>query len=235
MTSVTYRPDGLVRETYEGVFGHAVRYAREPAPRLWPVHGAGEQVGILGGTFDPPHVGHVAAAAQVRHALGLDRVLAVPANVPWQKVDDRHVTAAADRLAMVEAAFAGVEGVEVSTVELDRPGDTYTIDTLDELRAAHPGATWYLVVGSDVAAKLDTWRRPDAVRAAARLVIYERPGSVGARPPAGWPYELVDVPLLDVSSTMLRDRVRRGEPVDGLVPPRVRDIIRARGLYREAA
>lgn len=208
---------------------------RERAPRLPPVRGAGEQVGILGGTFDPPHVGHVAAAAQVRHALGLDRVLAMPANVPWQKVDRRHVSPAADRLAMTRAAFAGVDGVEVSTLELERSGATYTIDTLDELRAAAPTTTWFLVVGSDVAAALDTWHRPDAVREAVRLVIYERPGSVGARPPARWPYDLVDVPLLDVSSTMLRTRVHRGEPIDGLVPPAVRDIIRDRSLYREDA
>jgi len=197
------------------------------------VRGAGEQVGILGGTFDPPHVGHVVAATQVRHALGLDRVLAVPANVPWQKRGVRAVSEAADRLAMTKAAFAGIDHVEVSAIELERGGDTYSIDTLEQLRAAHPATTWWLIVGSDVAAQLDTWHRHEDVRAAARLVIYERPGSVGARPPAGWAYELVDVPLLDVSSTQLRERVRQGSPIDGLVPPAVHEIVRARSLYRE--
>ena len=90
-------------------------------------------------------------------------------------------------------------------------------------------------MGSDVARQLDTWHRPDVVRSLTRMVVYERPGSVGARPPAGWPFELVDLPLLDVSSTDIRDRVRRGEPIDGLVPPSVADIVRRRGLYREVA
>jgi nicotinate-nucleotide adenylyltransferase len=99
----------------------------------------------------------------------------------------------------------------------------------------HPDDEHWLIVGSDVARHLDTWHRHDAVRSLARLVVYERPGSVGERPPAGWPFELVDLPLIDVSSTDIRDRVRRGEPIDGLVPPAVADIVRGRALYREVA
>ncbi len=199
-----------------------------------PVRGHGERIGILGGTFDPPHVGHVAAAAGVRHALGLRRVLVVPASVPWQKRGTRVISEPADRLAMTRAAFDGVDGVEVSTIELDRGGDSYTADTLEALAAAQPEDAHWLIVGSDVAAQLDTWRRPEVVRSLARLVLYERPGSVGARPPAGWPFELVEVPLLDVSSTGLRARVRTGAPIDGLVPAAVAEIVRARDLYREA-
>lgn len=199
------------------------------------VRGHGERIGILGGTFDPPHVGHVVAAVGVRHALGLHRVLAVPAAVPWQKRGTRAISEAADRLAMTRAAFAGVEGVEVSTIELDRGGDSYTADTLEALHAVAPDDERWLIVGSDVAAQLATWGRPDVVRALAHLVLYERPGAVGARPPAGWPYELVAVPLLEVSSTDLRARVRAGVPIDGLVPPAVATLVRERGLYREAA
>ena len=156
----------------------------------------------------------------------------MPAHVPWQKRDVHDMSAAADRLAMTRAAFGGIGGVEVSTIELDRGGDTYTADTLDELRGAHPEDEYWLIVGSDVAAQLATWHRPDAVRALAHLVVYERPGSVGARPPAGWLFDLVDVPLLAVSSTSLRERVRLGEPIDGLVPPAVASIVRDRALYR---
>ena len=199
------------------------------------MRGSGERIGILGGTFDPPHVGHIVAAVGVRHVLSLHRVLVTPANIPWQKRGVRDVTPIADRLAMTRAAFADLEGIEVSTVELDRGGDTYTVDTLIALQEARPDDEHWLIVGSDVARQLDTWHRPDVVRSLTRMVVYERPGSVGARPPAGWPFELVDLPLLDVSSTDIRDRVRRGEPIDGLVPPSVADIVRRRGLYREVA
>jgi nicotinate-nucleotide adenylyltransferase len=199
------------------------------------VRGSGERIGILGGTFDPPHVGHIVAAVGVRHVLSLHRVLVTPANVPWQKRGVRDVTPVADRLAMTRAAFADLDGIEVSTIELDRGGDSFTVDTLGELQAMHPDDEHWLIVGSDVARHLDTWHRHDAVRSLARLVVYERPGSVGERPPAGWPFELVDLPLIDVSSTDIRDRVRRGEPIDGLVPPAVADIVRGRALYREVA
>lgn len=199
------------------------------------MRGSGERIGILGGTFDPPHVGHIVAAVGIRHVLSLHRVLVTPANIPWQKSGGRDVTAVAHRLAMTTAAFADLEGIEVSTVELDRGGDSYTVDTLVALQAARPDDEHWLIVGSDVARHLDTWHRPDAVRSLSRLVVYERTGSVGARPPAGWPFELVDLPLIDVSSTDIRDRVRRGEPIDGLVPPAVADIVRGRALYREVA
>lgn len=175
------------------------------------------------------------AAVGVRHVLSLHRVLVTPANIPWQKRGVRDVTPIADRLAMTRAAFADLEGIEVSTVELDRGGDTYTVDTLIALQEARPDDEHWLIVGSDVARQLDTWHRPDVVRSLTRMVVYERPGSVGARPPASWPFELVDLPLIDVSSTDIRDRVRRGEPIDGLVPPSVADIVRRRGLYREVA
>ena len=196
------------------------------------MRGSGERIGILGGTFDPPHI---VAAVGVRHVLSLHRVLVTPANIPWQKRGVRDVTPIADRLAMTRAAFADLEGIEVSTVELDRGGDTYTVDTLIALQEARPDDEHWLIVGSDVARQLDTWHRPDVVRSLTRMVVYERPGSVGARPPASWPFELVDLPLIDVSSTDIRDRVRRGEPIDGLVPPSVADIVRRRGLYREVA
>jgi nicotinate-nucleotide adenylyltransferase len=192
---------------------------------------APERIGVFGGTFDPPHAGHVAVAATVRWALHLDRVLLMVANDPWQKRGTRAISEAADRLAMTEMAVAGIEGLEASALEIDRGGATYSIDTLIELERSHPGAELYLVVGSDAAAGLDTWERADEVRARCRLVVIERPGSTAAELPAGWTAHRVTVPSLELSSTELRERRALGAPLDGLVPPAVMAVIAERGLY----
>ncbi len=193
----------------------------------------GERIGVFGGTFDPPHVGHVVAAVAVRHAMGLDRILMIPASIPWQKVDFRDVTAAEDRLAMLHATIDGVEGLAVSTIELDRGGESYSADTLEALATAgdEPGPELFLIVGSDVAPTLDTWKRPAVLQERATIVVHDRFGTAGGAPPAGWRYERVDVPQLEASSTDIRVRVREGRPIDGLVAPAVVRHIRARGLY----
>lgn len=110
-----------------------------------------ERVGVFGGTFDPIHIGHLVAAVNVRHALALDRVLLVVANEPWQKAGTRAITVAADRLAMVEAAVAGVAGREASALEIERGGPSYTADTVAEIEARNPGAELFVIVGTDVA------------------------------------------------------------------------------------
>jgi nicotinate-nucleotide adenylyltransferase len=186
-------------------------------------------IGVFGGTFDPPHVGHVAVAANVRWALGLDEVLLVVANEPWQKAH-LPVSSAADRLAMVEAAVAGVPGVAASAVEIERGGPSYTVDTLDDLGRRHPGAPLHVVAGADAAALLDTWERAAEVRERAAVVVVGRPGAAEVLPP-GWVATHVDVPLLAISSTDLRARVADGRPLDGLVPAPVVALIRERGLY----
>jgi nicotinate-nucleotide adenylyltransferase len=198
-----------------------------------PERAAPGRLALLGGTFDPPHVGHIATAAIVRHALGLDQLWLVVANRPWQKVDQRQVSPAADRLALARAAVADVDGVEVSTIEIDRGGDSYTVDTVAELRAARPGVEVLVVVGADAAAGLPTWERAEELRRATTLVLVDRPGVDHAPPPPGWAFVRVEVPRLDVSSTDLRRRVRVGEPIDGLVPPAVRSLITERGIYRD--
>src|SRR3954471_10021926 len=116
-----------------------------------------ERIGILGGTFDPVHVGHLVAAVNVRHALSLDRVLLVVANIPWQKVGSRAVTPAEDRYAMVAAAVGEVPGLEASRIEIDRGGHSYSADTLAEVAGAEAGAQLFLVIGADVAGELATW------------------------------------------------------------------------------
>jgi nicotinate-nucleotide adenylyltransferase len=181
-------------------------------------HQGRERLGVLGGTFDPIHIAHLVVAVAARHALGLDRVVLVVAGDPWQK-RATVVASAADRLAMARAAVVGLDGVEVSAVEVDRPGPTYTIDTLRALAAAD--RELFLIVGADVAAGLDTWHEADAVRAAAGLVVVSRDGNEGG----------LRIPRLDISSSDLRDRVARGEPIDVLVPAGAVRVIRERRLY----
>ncbi len=190
---------------------------------------AAERLGLLGGTFDPVHVGHLVAARAVLEMLRLDRVLLVVAGEPWQKSGGVHANAR-DRFAMVEAAVDGVPGLEASCIEIDRPGASYTVDTLTEL--ASPGRELYLIVGTDVAARLDTWVRVDEVKHLATLVVVERPGDA---PPGaeleGWRVERVVMPSFDVSSTEIRRRLADGLRVDFEVPAGAVRIIEERGLY----
>ncbi len=187
-------------------------------------------LGILGGTFDPPHVGHLVVAVNVRWVLALDEVLLVVAGVPWQKAH-LPVSPAADRLAMVEAAVQGVDGVSASALEIERGGISYTADTLAELRDRHPGVPLHVILGSDAAAGLDTWERGEQVQALSSLVVVTRPGAEEEPLPPGWTARHLEVPRLDVSSTDLRARAVDGRPLDWLVPWPVISLIRERGLY----
>jgi nicotinate-nucleotide adenylyltransferase len=193
--------------------------------------GSPRRVGVFGGTFDPPHVGHLVTAVNVRHALALDTVLLVVANRPWQKEGSRPITPAADRLAMVEAAVAGVAGVQASALEIERGGVSYTADTLQTLAEDHPETEWFTIIGDDAAAALTTWERVDDVVRLSRLVVVDRPG-VHVALPDGFDWIRVEVPRLEVSSTDLRSRVADGRPLEFLVVPGVLDVIRDRGLYR---
>jgi nicotinate-nucleotide adenylyltransferase len=189
----------------------------------------GERIGVLGGTFDPVHVGHLVAAGDARWALKLDRVLLVVAGDPWQK-RGQVVASARDRLALADAAVADVDGIEASPVEVDRSGASVTADTLEELAA--PGREFFLLLGADAVANMPTWRRLEETRHLATIVVIERAGDAHAEPPGGgWRYERLSIPRLDVSSSDIRGRLAAGRPVDGLVPVPVIREIRARGLY----
>jgi nicotinate-nucleotide adenylyltransferase len=192
-----------------------------------------ERLGILGGTFDPVHVAHLAAAAAARDQLDLTRLLVVVAADPWQK-RGRVGASAEDRLAMVEAAIEGAERLEVSRLELDRAGPTYTIDTVRTLQDEKADRGLFLVVGSDVAASIETWHRAEELRAAVTLAIVDREDVAPSIPPPGWRCVRVHMPRLDVSSTDLRRRIAAGESVDFLVPPSAARVLRARGLYTGA-
>ena len=193
----------------------------------------GERLGIFGGTFDPPHVGHLVAAVNVRYALDLDRVLLTVAHRPWQKVGSRPLSPSVDRLAMVAAAVADIDGLEASDVELRRGGDSYTADTITDLLAEDPTRSLFVIVGQDAAAGMASWERIDEVRERARLVVVERPG-VDVTLPESWPFERVEVPRLEVSSTDLRARVIDGRPLDFLVPEGAMSVLQDRRLYRAA-
>jgi nicotinate-nucleotide adenylyltransferase len=188
-----------------------------------------ERVGILGGTFDPVHTGHVVAAAGARHALDLDRVLLVVAADPWQK-RGHVVAAAADRLAMVEAAIEGIDGVEASALEIERGGPSYTVDTLAAL--TRPDRALFLIVGADTVGLLPSWHRAGDLAALATLAVVERAG-IPAEPPTDLPFraERIVIPRLDISSTDLRARIAAGTPVDGLIPPAAVRVLRERRLY----
>ena len=192
-----------------------------------------ERIGLFGGTFDPPHVGHLVTAVNVRHALRLDLVILMVANVPWQKQGTRAISPADDRVAMVDAAVADVEGLVVGDLEVRRGGDSYTADTLAELARLHPAAELFTIVGDDAAAGIDTWARADEVAARSSLVVVDRPG-IPVELPSGYPWIRVEVPHLEVSSTDLRERVRDGRPLDYLITDPVQRIVRERSLYLEA-
>jgi nicotinate-nucleotide adenylyltransferase len=187
-----------------------------------------ERLGVFGGTFDPIHVGHLVAGVWARHALGLDRVLFVVANLPWQKAG-RVLTPAEDRYAMVAESLAGCEGLEASRMEIDRGGESVTADTLEALAA--DGDELFLIVGTDVAAELGTWRRPEVVRRLATVAVVDRPGAPPVELGERWRVERVTIPHLDVSGSDLRARAAAGEPLDWLVPAPVIARIRDQGLY----
>jgi len=188
------------------------------------------RTGVLGGTFDPVHVGHLVAAVCVRQALELDRVLLVVANEPWQKTATRAVTPAEDRFSVVAAAVDGTEGVEASRIEIDRGGPSYTADTIRQLRE-EIGGDLYLVVGGDLVGELDSWDRVDEVRSATKLAIVERGGVPRAPDPEGWEVVRVSMPAIDLSSSELRARFADGRPVEFLIPGPAIERIRGLGLY----
>jgi len=192
-----------------------------------------ERLGLFGGTFDPPHVGHLAAAAACRSELELDRVLLVVANEPWQKVADRVPSPARLRLEMVRAAVDGWPGLQASAVEIRRGGPSYTIDTVEELRRGSPGAPPELMVliGSDLVPTLPSWHRSEDLRHAVDLGVVVRPGADPPSVPAGWRWHSVVGPSLDISSSAVRTALARGLRVDDMVPDAVIRCIRRQALY----
>lgn len=183
------------------------------------------RTGIFGGSFDPVHHGHLILARAACEELGLDRVIFIPANLSPHKTESRPATAQ-DRLAMLQRAIEGEPGFEASDVELLRPPPSYTVETLRELKARHPGDELVLLIGADNVAKFDTWREPEEIRQHARIAVLDRANHT---PHHDWP---VVRRLVDISSTDIRERAARGRSIRYLTPDSVCDYIARHGLYR---
>ncbi len=188
------------------------------------------RVGLFGGTFDPPHLGHLVTAVNVRYVLKLDLVVLMVANDPWQKHGTREVASALDRLAMVQAAIAGVDGLIAGDDEITRGGPSYTADTVAALRERYLGAELFTIVGDDAAAKFGSWQRANEIAKLSTLVVVDRPGSP-LMPPSEFDWHRVEVPRLEVSSSDLRARFIDGRPLEYLVSDAVLQVIAARNLY----
>ena len=196
-------------------------------------------VGILGGTFNPPHLAHMVCASEARAQLSLDLVLLVPTGVPPHKEMEEE-PGRAHRLEMCRLAADGHgDWLEVSSIEIDRDGPSYTVDTLGEINATRPGDELTFIVGGDMAWSLPSWHQPETILELAAVAVAERAGArreevrvrlAGMRGAERIRY--IDVPRLDISSSALRRRVREGRPIDYLVPDAVADYIERQGLYR---
>jgi nicotinate-nucleotide adenylyltransferase len=190
------------------------------------------KIGVMGGTFDPIHHGHLVAASEVADRFGLDEVVFVPTGQPWQK-DDRAVSRAEDRYLMTVVATASNPSFSVSRVDIDRGGPTYTVDTLRDLRGEHPDADLFFITGADALGAILSWRDVDELFGLAHFVGVTRPGYEleDDHVPDG-SVTLVEVPAMAISSTDCRRRVAEGHPVWYLVPDGVVQYIAKRGLYR---
>ena len=185
------------------------------------------KIGVLGGSFDPVHHGHLIAARTLREKLELDRVLLIPAGQqPFKR--DGHGAEAEDRVAMVELAIRGEAGLAMDRMEIERAGPSYTVDTLGALKANCPGAALTLLIGADAAVEFPAWRSADRVRELAKVVVFSRVGA--ASPSAELP--LVELPAVEISSTDVRARIRAGRSIRYLVPEAVAEYIETRKLYR---
>jgi nicotinate-nucleotide adenylyltransferase len=187
----------------------------------------------MGGTFDPIHHGHLVAASEAASFFGLDEVIFVPTGQPWQK-EGRHVSAAEDRYLMTVIATASNPRFSVSRVDIDRPGETYTIDTLRDLRDERgPDADFYFITGADALAKMISWRDADELFALAHFVGCTRPGHQLSAPDLPTDrISLLEIPALAISSTECRERVKSGQPIWYLVPDGIVQYISKRDLYR---
>lgn len=192
-----------------------------------------QRLGVFGGTFDPPHRGHLSVAETARERLGLDRVLLVVANDPWKKSPERAITPAADRLALVQALIRGADsrprpGLEASDLEIRRGGPSYTVTTLRELAAEQPDAELFLIIGRDLVDDFASWHESANIERLATIVVVDRPGYV-TDAKRGW--KMLPVEPVDVSSTELRAQLRDGSDVSAYLTPEVVAEIRARQLY----
>lgn len=202
------------------------------ANRVIPEDERLSRIGVMGGTFDPIHIGHLIAAREAMDVFELDRVIFVPTGQPWQK---SHYTDPEDRFMMTSLGAAAHPSFAVSRIELDRKGPTYTADTMQSLRDFYGTEVGlYFIAGADAVLRLGTWKKIEALPGLAEIIAVTRAGfAIGSlRPEPGWPrIHVMEMPSIDVSATDIRERVRAARPIDLLVPPEVAGYIRDHGLY----
>lgn len=198
------------------------------------ISGVGARIGLMGGTFDPIHNGHLMAANEVGQVFGLDEVIFVPTGQPWQK-SDRRVAPAEDRYLMTALATAANPMFSASRLEVDRPGKTYTIDTVRQLQAERDAESeFFFIIGADALSRLDTWHMPEELLELVHFIGCTRHGHGLVQGSLGEDkFSLIEVPTLEISSSLCRERVRIGLPLRYLVPDDVISYISKRGLYRE--
>ncbi|KXT78093.1 nicotinate-nucleotide adenylyltransferase [Streptococcus sp. DD13] len=187
-----------------------------------------KQVGILGGNFNPVHHAHLVVADQVRQQLNLDKVLLMPEYLP-PHVDTKETIDELHRLNMLKMAIAGIEGLEIETLELERRGISYSYDSIKILKERHPDTDYYFIIGADMVSYLPTWYRIDELVEMVQFVGIQRPRY---RAGTSYPIIWVDVPLMDISSSMIRDFIKQGRTPNFLLPHEVLDYIEEEGLYR---
>jgi nicotinate-nucleotide adenylyltransferase len=228
-TSVLLSPPRAIRRMEASI-------QEEPAPSEATAAG---RIGILGGTFDPPHIGHLWLATLVADALNLDRILFMPAAQPPNKQEQR-LTRPTDRVLMTRLAIQGEARFGLTMIEMERPGPSYTIDSIEQLQETYPDAQLFLVMATDSLRQIDTWREPDRLLSKVEWAVGPRPGAempsaegLAARfGPAAGRIHLLDGPSLDVSSSQIRERVASGHAIRYLVPRAVEELIASRRLYR---
>ncbi len=190
------------------------------------------RIALFGGSFNPPHIAHLVVAEVARDQFGFDAVWWIPNATPPHKSDDQ-LAPASDRLAMTRAAIEGHDGFALCGIEIERPGVSYTVDTVRTLCDQHPDVDFALLIGSDSLDTFHTWREPDAIASMADLVVYKRPGGLSdvAAPRFANQARYVAAPMLEVSSTEVRQRCREGRSIRYMVPAAVQTYIHTHGLY----
>lgn len=192
------------------------------------------KLGLFGGTFDPPHNGHLIVAQDALTALGLDRVIFIPAGAPPHK-RDRLITPAPARLAMLEGALLGDARFEIDALELSREGPSYTVDTIEAVRQRHPGDELFLLVGADQFAEFETWREPARIASLARVTVMSRSGSGPDAASLGrYGARTIEVTRIDISSTDIRRRCAAGEPIRYHVPDAVEAWLAENPIYESS-
>ena len=190
------------------------------------------RVGLFGGSFDPPHIGHIAIAVFILNDRKLDEILFVVSHIQWQKAVDREILDSHHRFEMVKLAIRDFDHFSVSGIEIDRGGDSVTVETLEVLHNQDPTAQYELIIGEDIASTLSTWRRSEELEKYADIVVVGRPGFRLEAAEQNFNFVFAKGPQVNVSSQGIRSAIKSGLPISDLVPEEVERYIRSEGLYR---